>query len=72
MLLSKDQEILNLRKETADLKEATVNREEQDMFKSSATLLQQLGVSEDEEVMIDGGRLFVAPKGTARKRRTNG
>lgn len=68
VLLGKDEEILVLRKETADLKEIVVNREEQDLFKTNANLLQQLGVGEDEEVLFDGGRLFVAPKGTARKR----
>lgn len=68
VLLGKDAEILDLRRETADLKEIVVNREEQDLFKTNISLLQQLGVGEDEEVLIEEGRLFVAPKGTARKR----
>jgi len=68
VLLGKDEEILTLRKETADLKEIVVNREEQDLFKTNITLLRELGVGEEEEVLIEGGRLFVAPKGTAQKR----
>lgn len=67
-LLGKDEEILTLRRETAELKEIVVNREEQDLFKTNNTLLQQLGVGADEEVLIQDGRLFVAPKGTAQKR----
>jgi len=68
----KDEEILVLRRETADLKEIVVTREEQDLFRENRILLQRLGVGEDEEVLIEGGRMFVAPKGTARKRNKNG
>lgn len=68
VLLGKDAEILDLRKETADLKEIVVNREERDLFNTNATLLRELGVGEDEEVLIESGCLFVAPKGTAQKR----
>lgn len=68
-LLSKDEEILTLRKETADLRETVVTREEQDLFNNNISLLEKLGVGENEEVLIESGRLFVAPKGTAKQRR---
>ena len=68
-MIGKDEEIVSLRRENTTMKETLVNREEQDLFRTSAALLQQLGVGEEEEVLIESGRLFVAPKGTAQKRR---
>lgn len=68
-MITKEEEIVALRRENADMRETLVSREEQDMFKASGAILQRLGVGENEEVLIEGGRLFVAPKGTAKKRR---
>jgi hypothetical protein len=67
-MIAKEEEIVALRRENAAMRETVVSREEQDMFKASGALLQQLGVGKNDEVMIEGGRLFVAPKGTAKKR----
>ena len=72
VVIRKDEEILALRRETADLKETLVAREERDLHRDNQVLLQRLGVGESEEVLIDGGRLFIAPVGTAGKRKGNG
>lgn len=67
-LIDKDQEILALSRENVALREIIVNREEQDLFRVNDSLLKRLGVGEAEEVLVENGRLFVAPKGTASKR----
>ncbi len=66
-MIRKDEEILALRSEVVVLKETVVTREEDDLCNTSAALLKRLGVGENEEVMLNDGRLFVAPKGTAQK-----
>lgn len=65
--IGQEEEISTLKREIADLKRKLLVKEESETQRLNRELLQQLGVGEDEEVVIENGRLFVAPSGTAKR-----
>lgn len=65
--IGQEEAISSLKHEVADLKRKLLVKEESETQRLNRELLQQLGVGADEEVVVENGRLFIAPLGTAKR-----
>ena len=65
--IEQEEDIAKLKRELADLKRKLLTKEESESQRLNRELLQQLGIGANEEVVVENGRLFVAPSGTAKR-----